>query len=63
VEILTPGFHGEKCRHNGNHAGFEIARDECDFYLDCFPDWQEKSGLEPAPVSDKKPEGRILKST
>ena len=41
MEILTPGFHGEKCRHNGNHVGFELACDECDFYLVCFPDWKE----------------------
>lgn len=39
-EILTPSFHGEKCRHNGENADFEIACDECDFYLVCFPEWE-----------------------
>ena len=62
-EILTPSFHGEKCRHSGDQVGFELACDECDFYLVCFPDWKENSGLEPAPVSDKKePESYVLKS-
>ena len=29
-EILTPSFHGEKCRHNGENADYEIACDERD---------------------------------
>ena len=42
-EILTPSYHGKDCRHNGEHEGFELACDECDFYLECFPDWKELS--------------------
>lgn len=38
-EELTPSFHGEDCLYNGEHEGFEICCDECDFYLDCFPEW------------------------
>lgn len=39
-EILTPSYHGELCRHNGENPEFEIACDECDYYLFCFPDWK-----------------------
>ena len=42
-EVLTPSYHGKECRHNGEHEGFELACDECDFYLECFPDWKELS--------------------
>lgn len=38
-EDLCPSYHGEKCLFNGEHEGYEIACDECDFYLECFPDW------------------------
>lgn len=40
-EVLTPSYHGESCRHNGDNPDYEIACDECDFYLICFPDWKE----------------------
>ena len=40
-EILTPSFHGEKCRHNGENADYDIACDECDYFLICFPEWEE----------------------
>lgn len=40
-EILTPSYHGELCRHNGENPEFEIACDECDYYLFCFPDWEK----------------------
>lgn len=40
-EVLTPSYHGELCRHNGDNPDYEIACDECDFYLICFPDWKE----------------------
>lgn len=39
-EVLTPSYHGEKCRHNGSNPDYEIACDECDFALICMPDWQ-----------------------
>ena len=38
-EILTPSFHGEKCRHNGGNADYDIACDECDYFLICFSEW------------------------
>ncbi|MGN1016661.1 MAG: hypothetical protein ACI4PL_06665 [Faecousia sp.] len=38
-EILTPGCCGELCRHNGNNVNYEIACDECDFYLLCYPEF------------------------
>lgn len=37
--ILTPSWHGEKCKGNGEHPGIECCCDECDYYLACFPDW------------------------
>ena len=40
-EILTPSYHGELCRHNGDNPDYEIACDECDHFLICFPDWKE----------------------
>lgn len=39
--VLTPSYHGTLCRHNGENPDYEIACDECDFYLMCFPDWKE----------------------
>ena len=36
--ILTPSYHGEKCVGNGEND--ECCCDECDFYLECFPDWK-----------------------
>ena len=39
-EILTTSYHGELCRHNGDNPDYEIACDECPYYLACFPDWQ-----------------------
>ena len=36
---LTPSFHGVDCLGNGEHPGLECCCDECDFYLECFPDW------------------------
>lgn len=51
-EILTPSYHGELCRHNGDNPDYEIACDECDFYLICFPDWKEM--IEMYDFSDKR---------
>ena len=39
-EILTPSYHGENCRHNGKNPDYELACDECPYYLACFPDWK-----------------------
>lgn len=38
---LTPSFHGKDCLGNGTHEGIECCCDECDFYLECFPDWNK----------------------
>jgi hypothetical protein len=40
---LTPSYHGEKCLGNGEHPGIECCCDNCDYYLACFPDWQEQT--------------------
>lgn len=39
-EGMTASYHGERCRHNGENADYEIACDECPYFLTCFPDWQ-----------------------
>lgn len=38
---LTPGYGGEFCRGNGERPGEECCCDACDYYLECFPDWQQ----------------------
>lgn len=43
--LLTPGCHGENCLGNGEHPGYECCCDECDHYLECFPDWREPNNL------------------
>lgn len=43
--LLTPSFHGKDCHGNGEHPGYECCCDECDYYLDCFPEWDYDSGL------------------
>ncbi len=40
--LLTPSFHGEDCLGNGDHPEYECCCDECDYYLDCFPDWDKE---------------------
>lgn len=40
-EILTPSYHGEQCCHNGENPDYEIACDEWDFFLTCFPEWEK----------------------
>ena len=45
-EILTPSYHGELCRHNGENPDCEIACDECNYYLACFPDCKHLSDQE-----------------
>ncbi|MBR5496321.1 MAG: hypothetical protein IKV58_02925 [Oscillospiraceae bacterium] len=41
---LTPSWQGHKCLANGEHIEYECCCDECDYYLNCFPqyDWRLK---------------------
>ena len=39
---LTPSWHGEECLANGEHPGIECCCDECEHYLECYPDWEEQ---------------------
>ena len=39
--VLDPSFHGERCHGDGTHPGKECCCDECDYYMECFPDWEE----------------------
>ena len=57
-EILTPSYHGELCCHNGDNPDYEIACDECDFYLICFPDWKET--IEMYDIDDKRKVGTVI---
>ena len=38
--VLAPGD-PEHCQGNGEHPGYEICCDECDFFLMCFPEINE----------------------
>ena len=38
--LYTPSYHGESCILNGEHPDYECCCDECDYYLECFPDWE-----------------------
>ncbi len=38
---LTPSLNGADCLGNGEHKDIEIRCDECDHYLECFPDETE----------------------
>ena len=42
IEELTPGNGGKSCLYNGEHEGYEIACDECNFFLECFPDIENR---------------------
>ena len=39
---LTPSPYGRECLGNVEWPGYECCCDECDEYLVCFPDWQER---------------------
>ena len=41
--LYRPSSHGKYCPSNGEHKGIECRCEECDFYLDCFPDWEDYS--------------------
>lgn len=30
-----------ECKGNGNFEGIEIRCENCDYFLQCFPNWQE----------------------
>lgn len=40
---LTPSYHGQECLGNGRWIGYECCCDECDFYLECFPDAEDEA--------------------
>ena len=50
---LTPSHHGKACKGNGDDPDFECRCDACDYYLNCFPDWnaedfeRKETGLKP----------------
>jgi len=37
---LTPSPQGELCLGNGEHPEYKCCCDECDYYLDCFPEYR-----------------------
>ena len=37
--LLTPSFHGKKCRGSGLLSVYECCCGACDYYLACFPEW------------------------
>lgn len=38
--MLRPSCHGKDCPGNGENPGVECCCDECDYFLGCFPDWE-----------------------
>ena len=42
--LICPG-HPKLCLGSGDFPGFECCCDECDYYLECFPEW-EKGGAD-----------------
>ena len=37
---LTPSYHGEECLGSGDKAGYECCCDECDYFLEFFPEYK-----------------------
>lgn len=42
---LTPSYHGKDCLDNGEHPGIKCCCDECGFFLECFPEYENQSYL------------------
>ena len=38
---LSPARGGVGCKGNGENPDYECCCDECDYYLLCFPDWDQ----------------------
>ena len=36
---LTPSPQGKECLGNGQHPEYECCCDECDYFLECFPEY------------------------
>ncbi len=39
---LTPSRQGRKCLGNGEHPEYECCCDECNYFLKCFPEFDER---------------------
>lgn len=39
---LTPSEQGRECLGNGLHENISCHCEECDFFLDCFPEYEKK---------------------
>lgn len=40
---LTPSPNGEKCIGNGQNKDVECMCDECDHFLECYPEWNSEN--------------------
>lgn len=40
--LLTPGCQGANCKGNGKDGSAECCCDNCDYFLECFPQWIRK---------------------
>lgn len=38
---LTPSWHGKECLGNGENPGIECCCDECAFFLECWPEYDD----------------------
>lgn len=41
INQLTPSPNGEECKGNDLNKYVECMCDECEHYLECFPDWRD----------------------
>lgn len=41
INQLTHSPNGEKCKGNGFNENIECMCDECEHFLECFPDWKD----------------------
>lgn len=39
---LAPSPNGENCIGNGQNKDVECMCDECDYFLECYPEWDRK---------------------
>lgn len=40
---LTPSQNGEQCIGNGLSPDTECMCDECEYFLECYPDWNSEN--------------------
>ncbi len=57
--LYRPNVHGKYCPSSGDNKGIECRCDNCDFFLNCFPDWRE--WWRHSAIPSTKPENHSMK--